>query len=173
MISDKGCAPASPQLCLVRLSVRLSRKDFSPRTAPVLFKPPPAELDPDDESGWTEVPLLSTLDVSIVRPGWLGDLPCLWRSDSWSSQLAGVGGTGPSAVTPLGGGRLVGGDTIGSVVRLRLCDLDWVGGGPGGGGGSGMPGSHLDCEVDLDRAEVGVSIALAEAARRALGGIAD
>lgn len=36
-----------------------------------------------------------------------------------------------------------------------------------------MPGPHLDCEVDLDRAEVGVSIALAEAALRALGGIAD
>ena len=84
MMSDKGCAPAleSPRLCLVRLSVRLSRRDFSPRTAPVLFKPPPAELDPDDESGCTEVPLLSTLEVSIVRPGGFGDLPFRWRSDS-------------------------------------------------------------------------------------------
>ena len=125
MISERGCAPAleSSRLCRVRLSVRLSRNDFSPRTAPVLFNPPPAELDPDDESGWTEVPLLSTLDVSIVRPGGLGDLVVLWCS-TLSFQLAGVGGTGPSAATPLGGGRLVGGDTIGSVVLLRLCDLD-------------------------------------------------
>lgn len=36
-----------------------------------------------------------------------------------------------------------------------------------------MPGSHLDCEVDLDRAEIGVSIALADAALRALGGAID
>lgn len=36
-----------------------------------------------------------------------------------------------------------------------------------------MPGSHLDCEVDRDRAEMGVSIALAEAALRAAGGIPD
>ena len=67
----------------------------------------------------------------------------------------------------------MGGDTMGSVVRLRLWDLDCEGGGPGGGGGSGMPGSHLDWEVDLDRADVGVSIALADAALRALGGIAE
>ena len=58
------------------------------------------------------------------------------------------------------------------MVLLRLCDLDCEGGGPGGGGGSGMPGSHRDCEADRDRADVGVSTALAEAARRALGGIA-
>ena len=77
MISERGCccccAPAlvgSSRLCRVRLSVRLSRRDFSPRTAPVRFNPPPAELDPDDESGCTDVPLLlSILDVSIVRPG--------------------------------------------------------------------------------------------------------
>ena len=48
-----------------------------------------------------------------------------------------------------------------------LCDR--AGGGPGGGGGTGIPGSHLDCEVDLDRADVGVEIAPAEAARRAAG----
>lgn len=65
---------------------------------------------------------LSTLDVSIVKPDELGDLPRLWRPSS--VQSAGVGGTGPRAVTPLGGGRLVGGDRIGSVVLLRLCDLD-------------------------------------------------
>lgn len=34
-----------------------------------------------------------------------------------------------------------------------------------------MPGSHRDCELDLERAEVGVSIAPAEAARREAGGI--
>lgn len=125
MMLDRGCAPASdsPLLCLVRLSVRLSRSDFSPRTAPVLFNPPPAELEPDAESGGTAVlPLLSTLDVSIVKPDVFGDLPRLWRS-SWA-QSAGVGGTGPRAVTPLGGGRLVGGDMIGSLVLLRLCDRD-------------------------------------------------
>lgn len=33
---------------------------------------------------------------------------------SSSTQFAGVGGTGPNAVTPLGGGRLVGGDSMGS-----------------------------------------------------------
>lgn len=33
-----------------------------------------------------------------------------------------------------------------------------------------MPGSHLDCEADRERADVGVSMALAEAALRAAGG---
>lgn len=33
-----------------------------------------------------------------------------------------------------------------------------------------MPGSHLVCDAERDRAEVGVSIALAEAALRAPGG---
>lgn len=34
-----------------------------------------------------------------------------------------------------------------------------------------MPGSHLVCDADLDRADVGVSTAPADAARRELGGI--
>ncbi len=51
-----------------------------------------------------------------------------------------------------------------------LCDLELDGGGPGGGGGRGMPGSHRVCDVDRERAEVGVSIAPVEAARRADGG---
>ena len=143
-MSDKGCALEldSPWLlCLVRLSVRLSRSDFSPLTAPVLFNPPPAELDPDADSGGATAMPFSPADVSIDRPDVLGDLPRLCRSSS--AQSAGVGGTGPRAVTPLGGGRLVGGDKTGSLVLLRLCDLDWGGGGPGGGGGSGIPGSHL------------------------------
>jgi hypothetical protein len=56
--------------------------------------------------------------------------------------------------------------------RFRLWDRDCaVGGGPGGGGGSGIAGSHLDCDVDRARAEIGVSTALAEAALRAVGGI--
>lgn len=77
---------------------------------------------------------------------------------SSSFQLAGVGGTGPSAATPLGGGLLVGGDVSGSLPLLglvTLCDLE-PGGGPGGGGGTGMLGSHLICEADLDLALVGV-----------------
>lgn len=93
---------------------------------------------------------------------------------SSSTQLAGVGGTGPNAVTPLGGGRRVGGETMGwvSLVKslLVLCERDCRGGGPGGGGGRGMAGSHLDCEADRDRAEVGVSIEPVDAARRAAGG---
>lgn len=51
-----------------------------------------------------------------------------------------------------------------------LCDLEPGGGGPGGGGGSGIPGSHLDWDVDRERADVGVSMAPVEAARRAAGG---
>lgn len=91
-----------------------------------------------------------------------------------STQSAGVGGTGPSEETPLGGGRRVGGDMMGTValsMLCTLCDLDPGGGGPGGGGGSGMPGSHCDCDVDRDRAEVGVSMAPVEAALRDAGGI--
>lgn len=91
-----------------------------------------------------------------------------------SRQSAGVGGTGPRAVTPLGGGRRVGGERIGSLPlfgRDVLWDRIAGGGGPGGGGGTGMPGSHLTCEADLDRAEVGVAIAPVEAALRAEGGI--
>lgn len=106
----------------------------------------------------------------MFKTGW-GCLPLGWRSCSF--QSAGVGGTGPRAVMPSGTGRLVGGEAMGSVVRFKLCDLEFDGGGPGGGGGSGKPGSHLDCDVDRDRADVGVSTALAEAARRALGGIAE
>lgn len=47
---------------------------------------------------------------------------------------------------PFGGGLLVGGDKtgLGSIVRFKLCDLEFDGGGPGGGGGSGNPGPHRD-----------------------------
>lgn len=86
-----------------------------------------------------------------------------------------MGGTGPKAVTPVGGGRLVGGETTGSLpletkFLFTLCDRDCEGGGPGGGGGIGMAGSQRDCDADLDRADVGVSRAPVEAARRAPGG---
>lgn len=39
---------------------------------------------------------------------------------SSSTQLAGVGGTGPNAVTPLGGGRLVGGDATASLPLVKF-----------------------------------------------------
>ncbi len=174
-ISDSCCASVldSALWCLVRLSFRLSRRVFSPRTAPVLFKPL-LGLAPVADSGTLCAWVLPKSDVCIVNSGGLGVVErCCWRSSS--TQLAGVGGTGPRAVTPPGGGRLVGGEAIGGFIafgRFRLWDRDCAeGGGPGGGGGSGIAGSHLVCEADLDRAEIGVSTALAEAALRALGGI--
>ncbi len=112
--------------------------------------------------------------MSIVKPGDLL-LPDSLETggESLSTHPAGVGGTGPSDVTPLGGGRRVGGEIMGVVFRSALCtlsDRELEGGGPGGGGGSGMPGSHLVCDVDRDRLDVGVSMAPVEAARRAAGG---
>jgi hypothetical protein len=168
-MSDSGWMLASepPLECLVRLSLRRSRKVFSPLTAPALDSRPPPELR--SESGGVYTLLPATVDVSIVNSGW-GDLPGRCRSSS--TQSAGVGGIGPRAVTPPGGGRLVGGETTGSVVLLRLWDLELPGGGPGGGGGSGIPGSHRVCEADRDLAETGVSAALAEAALLAFGGTA-
>lgn len=91
-----------------------------------------------------------------------------------SLQFAGVNGTGPRAITPLGGGRRVGGDTIGSLPvgnRCILWDRLEDGGGPGGGGGTGMEGSHLICDEDRDLADVGVATAGVETARRAPGAI--
>ena len=51
-----------------------------------------------------------------------------------------------------------------------LCDLELDGGGPGGGGGMAILESSLVCEPDRERADVGVSIAPADIALRALGG---
>lgn len=133
----------SPLLCLVRLSLRLSRSDFSPRTAPVLARLPPDGLDPGvADSGGCAVEL-DELDVSTLRPACAARFACCRSS---STQSAGVGGTGPSAVIPFGGGLLVGGDRtgLGSIVRFKLCDLEFDGGGPGGGGGRGNPGPHRD-----------------------------
>lgn len=107
----------------------------------------------------------AALEVSMVRLR-SGDLPLL---DSASSvQFAGVGGTGPSALNSALG-RLVGGDTIGSVERDILCDLD-DGGGPGGGPGSCMPGVHLDVEDPRERDVDGVLMAPVDAALRDAGG---
>ena len=61
---------------------------------------------------------------------------------------------------------------MGSGVLFRLCDLEVVGGGPGGGGGTVMLGPQPVCDAERERAETGVSTALADAARRAPGGIA-
>jgi hypothetical protein len=112
--------------------------------------------------------------VSIVKPGDFLLCDSLTTcGESLSTHPAGVGGTGPSDVTPLGGGRRVGGEITGVVLRSTLwtlSDRKLEGGGPGGGGGSGMPGSHLVCDVDRDRLVVGVSMAPVEAARRAAGG---
>lgn len=161
----------------VRLSLLLSRMLFgSPLTAPVLLRPeeaPPPEVVPEvDDSGAAMLELV--LDVSMWRV-LLEEFPPL-DEESSSTQPAGVGGTGPRDETASElecPGRRVGGDVIRSVdeERLALWDLD-CGGGHGGGGGSGMPGSHLDLDVDeaRDRALDGVSIAPVETALRDAGG---
>lgn len=98
----------------------------------------------------------------------MGDRPLDARSSS--TQSAGVGGTGPSV--DIACGRRVGGDIIGSGVRVRLCDLELaLGGGPGGGGGKGMPGSHLAVDNPQECECEGVSIAPVEAARLDAGGL--
>lgn len=154
---------------LVLLSLRLSRSVFSPLTAPVRANPLLELLPEAAESGFSlELVALEILSTREVRTG-DGSRP---RLSSVSTQSAGVGGTGPNADTPLGGGRRVGGDMIGSLPLFgldTLCDLEPGGGGPGGGGGRGMPGSHRTCEADLDLAEVGVAIAPVEAALREAG----
>lgn len=101
---------------LVLLSVRLSRNVFSPLTAFVLARLLDG-LSPDvADSG--KAPALSTLEVSACEWPSGDDRPRGVRFDdaSVSTQSAGVGGTGPRAATPLGGGRRVGGDTTGSLV---------------------------------------------------------
>lgn len=61
---------------------------------------------------------------------------------------------------------------MGSGVLFRLCDLEVEGGGPGGGGGTVMLCPQPVCDAERERAETGVSTALADAARLALGGTA-
>lgn len=77
---------------------------------------------------------------------------------------------GPKLDPIVAPGLLVAGDLKWSVVitRLELCDLE-EGGGPGGGGGKGIPFSHLEVDDARDREDVGVLMALAEAALRAAG----
>lgn len=155
--------------CLVLLSARRCIIVLSCRTALVRLKL--LALD-EDGLGSLAVPCLSAASVSIFRAGERPRLCCA-AAALFSSQPAGVGGTGPRAEPELGGGRRVGGEIMGTwfmSIGCTLCDRAVAGGGPGGGGGTGIPGSHLDCDVDLDLAEVGVSIAPADAARRAAGG---
>lgn len=135
-ISDSGCAPSDASMesctpCLVRLSLRRCSSVFSPRTARARASPP-AEL------AW-EVAIDTADSGSLATEVTAGD--CDLGGSGSSVQLAGVGGTGPKAVTPLGGGRLVGGDIMGapfSPALDTLCDREDGGGGPGGGGGRGI-----------------------------------
>lgn len=95
---------------------------LSCRTALALFKPPVLF---DDPSGSGTSVALAAEAVSITkpgdrpRPGWLDWLGWLGAA-SVSTQSAGVGGTGPNDATPLGGGRRVGGEIIGTVARSML-----------------------------------------------------
>lgn len=64
------------------------------------------------------------------------------------------------------------GNTVLSAARVRLCERDPVpgGGGPGGGGGRGMPGSHLEAELDLVLTCVGAPTPPADIALLDAGG---
>ena len=102
---------------LVRLSFRRSRSVFSPLRACCLARFGD-ELDDDAlDSGFAfELPTLAVSVAWGVVP--FGDsVRCDTGFGIASSccQFAGVGGTGPRAITPLGGGRRVGGDIIGSL----------------------------------------------------------
>lgn len=80
-------------------------------------------LDADPKASGTWVDALA-VSVSISRPGEC--LPCAVEGAglaSVSTQSAGVGGTGPSDVTPLGGGRRVGGEMIGTTFLSTLWTL--------------------------------------------------
>ncbi len=161
-------------MVLVLLSLRLSRRVFSPLTAPVLASPAGGLADPE-ATGTVASRELPVVDDPSAEDGGFGEEdPLSWLLSTSSIQSAGVGGTGPSVV---GRGRRVGGDVIGSLppllVRDMLCDRAPAGGGPGGGGGMGMPGSHGTCGPVRDLAEVGVSMAPMEAARRDPGATLD
>jgi len=104
----------SARLCIIVL--------LSSRTALVLTNPP--ELDPEvADSSAVALALLtvgcSTLEVSIRKAGDrpLSGGPFLWPSSS--THPAGVGGTGPSAAMPFGGGRRVGGEAAGGWLALN------------------------------------------------------
>lgn len=64
--------------------------------------------------------MLVTLSSSLVL---IGDGSLCGGSSSVFVQFAGVGGTGPNAVTPIGGGRLVGGDMTGAPFSPALLTL--------------------------------------------------
>ena len=117
---------------------------------------------------------LAMLPASLTSETGGGDWPRGW-AEALSTQSAGVGGTGPRAATPSGGGRLVGGEVMGALSQglLALCDCDREadGGGPGGGGGRGIVVPQRTCEEDRERAEVGVVTAGLDTARLAEGGM--
>lgn len=173
-ISDKVCASMDASiewraLPLVLLSFRRSWSVFSPRRARARAKPP-AELTVDAVDSGCALEL-SRLESSLTNDVRFGDSLLRWSSAS--IQSAGVGGTGPRAATPPGGGRLVGGDVTGSLpppTLLTLCERLAAGGGPGGGGGRGMPGSHRKWDEDRDLADVGVPIAGVDTALLEEGG---
>ncbi len=124
-MSDNWPASSDPSIefliPLVRLSVRLSRSVFSPLTAPVLANPAAGLDDEPAEAGSSlELAALETLSTIDAR---LGEWPLPRLLFSVSFQSAGVGGTGPSAATPDGGGRRVGGDTMGPLPLLGLETL--------------------------------------------------
>ena len=123
-ISERGCGFAELSIeprvpALVLLSLLRSIRVFSPLTAGLLVNPPDGLAKDSPDSGWGLTVALPALGVSAacaaggsrngvccrVGPGML----------SPSLQLAGVGGTGPKAAIPPGGGLRVGGDMIGSL----------------------------------------------------------
>lgn len=182
-ISERGCGFAEASMeprvpALVLLSLLRSISVFSPLTAGLLVNPPDGLAEEAPDSGWGLATELPTPGVSTpcATGGSRDNVDCTTGPGmlSPSLQLAGVGGTGPRAAIPPGGGLRVGGDMIGSLpegIRWTLWDLPADGGGPGGGGGTGMLGSHLTCEEERDRADVGVETAGVDAARRAPGAI--
>lgn len=169
MLDIPPCVIESIDVCRVRLSVRRCRIVLSWRTAPARLRLP---VLPADASGSGTSSDAQAVSVSIVRPDDAA-AACRVCCTSESTQSAGVGGTGPSDVTPLGGLRRVGGEMMGTVLRsmlCTLCDLEPDGGGPGGGGGNGIPGAQRVCDAERERSEFGVSMAPVETARREFGG---
>lgn len=150
-ISERPCGltEASIELRLlvrVLLSLLRSISVFSLLTAGLLVNPPDGLAEETLVSGSGVVAQLRLLGV-LWETGAGTGFGCSMAEAagpgmlSPSLQLAGVGGTGPRADIPPGGGLRVGGDMIGSGpdgIRWALWDRPAAGGGPGGGGGTGI-----------------------------------